>query len=194
MSCEYGWLVYLGQKSGRVSTFCFATFPVRKMDLPVLGSGRLGGETAAGCNQARHRPTDSARAPHDDQQTNIVWQDRSGLDYWSPLRWCEVAADEMNRLSDTYTGCSFDTLHKGRTWHHWCFLHPMRKQVSGLESIQKKNLSQFRVPWFYVKKKDLTPALLLALPLVNSPFLTGVSRLLTLMVASFPLVSHLLPP
>ena len=70
----------------------------------------------------------------------------------------------------------------------------MRKQVSGLESIQKKNLSQFRVPWFYVKKKDLTQALLLALPLVNSPFLTGVSRLLTLMVASFPLVSHLLPP
>ena len=96
------------------------------MDLPVLGSGRLGGKTAAGCNQARHRPTDSARAPHDDQQTNIVWQDRSGLDYWSPLRWCEVAADVMNRLSDTYTGCSFDTLHNGRTWHHWCFLHPMR--------------------------------------------------------------------
>ena len=30
-----------------------------------------------------------------------------------------------------------------------------RKPVSGLESIQKKGLSQFRVPWFYVRKKGL---------------------------------------
>lgn len=119
--------MHLGKCSGRVSTFCFATFPVWKIhDLPVISSGWLGGrlesgplpETATGyrSNRALHVPTDSARAPHDDQQINIALKDRSGLEYWPPLRWCEAAVDEMNRLRDTYTGCSIVFLKTQGNW------------------------------------------------------------------------------
>ena len=148
MCCGDGWLVRPGKWSGRVSTFCFATFPGRNIPvLPVMISGWLGGglesaplseaETGYSSNEALHMSTESAMAPDDDQQINIALKGRPGLDEWSPLRCCEAAVDEM----DTYTGCSLVFLKTQGNWRKTDVVNIQEKYLRPVFSEKHQNVA-----------------------------------------------------